>query len=72
MKDNLFSILVKMISDHPRTFELFAFTLIFLFVAIAIESIGLMTTTAQAILITGGIMTILAIVVGALAENGGF
>lgn len=72
MKDNLFSILVEMISDHPRTFELFAFTLVFLFAAIAIEYIGLMTTTAQVILITGGIMTILAIVAGAIEENGGF
>ena len=72
MKDNLFSTLIKMVNDHPRTFELFVFTLIFLFVAIAIESIGLMTVTAKAILATGGTVTILAIVAGAIEENGGF
>ena len=72
MKNELFDTLVKMVGDHPRTFELFAFTLIFLLVAIAIESIGLMTMTAKVILGTGGAVIIVSITCGAIEENGGF
>ena len=72
MKNELFSTLVRMVGDHPRTFELFAFTLVFLLVAVAIESIGLTTVTTNCILGVGGTVTIFAIAVGAGVENGGF
>ena len=69
MKEKLLSLMLEIIEEHPRTFELFAFTLLFLFIQVCIECMGVSSVKTDCILIAGGGMTALAIGLGAFNDN---
>ena len=69
MKEKFYALLIEMIKEHPRTFELFAFTLILSLVQVCIEFTGLASATSNAIVLCGGGFLVLAILVGAMNDN---
>ena len=68
MKEKFYVLLLEMIEEHPRTFELFAFTIIFLLIQICLESLGLVSNTTDFIMMIGGGVVALAIGLGALND----
>lgn len=72
MKEKFYALLIEMIREHPRTFELFAFILILSLVQVCIEFTGLASPTSNAIVLFGGGFLVLAILVGAMNDSGMF
>ena len=69
MKEKFYALLIEVIEEHPRTFELFAFIVIFLLIQVCLESLGLASDTTDFITMIGGGVVALAVGLGAANDN---